>query len=346
VSTDDVREDEENAHYDERVWARVEQLRIDYEARVRFQQALAPTEPLTFSRFGDRVETAQRWVVEHILPEGAFVLVVAQAKTGKTTAMLNLAESLLTTSNFLGFEAEGRYARRVAYLNTDMDSRLFGVYGEHLHIDELLTVHLSATGFDVMNETQMAELRDCCVANDVGVVIIDVWNTVFRGDENDNSEVRQAMNRLSALRTEANLDALIVLHHSGWGRARARGASAFEGAVDVIWRLQTHGNGIVTFRADGRIPQVPKVVMGFDAATWRVFGDNTDESRHVLAEAEDRTGRILDAIGEKPGVTKTELRELIGGRYEDINADLEALVADLRVNVVSEGRRQRHFLAE
>ena len=130
------------------------------------------------------------------------------------------------------------------------------------------------------------------------------------------------------------------------GQGSARGASAFEGAVDVIWRLQTHGNGVVTFRADGRIPQVPKVVMGFDAATWRVFGNNTDESRQVLSDAEDRTGRILDAIGARPGVTKTELRQLIGGRYEDINADLEALVIDERVNVVPEGRRQRHFLAE
>lgn len=261
---------------DEMVDERASTLLVDQLARRRVRQELAPRKPLTVKSAVEALsseEATEVWVVDHILPKGAFVLCVAQHKTGKTTAMLNLAAALLDGSPFLGNPCEV-YDRKVLYLNADMPERLLLKYMRNLNIqsDALLTSTVAAREFDIESDEQMANLKEVCLEFDVGIVIIDVWGAVFSGDENDNSQVRVAANRLSALRTEANLDALIVLHHTGWGNSgRARGASAFEGAVDVIWRLQKNESETkTTFKATGRISPTPTVGVAFDERTWRI----------------------------------------------------------------------------
>lgn len=266
-------QDQVDERLNELIEQETDRLIIREEAKDRVRQYRAPRKPLVIGSMNEKLAAESNedyYLVDKILPQGAYVLCVAQHKTGKTTGMMNLAAALLNGEPFIGYKTEV-YDRNVLYLNADMPERLFLSYARNFEWPDgrMLLSTATAREFDVSSEKQMAELTELCLAQDVGVVIMDVWGAIFTGDENDNSEVRQAANKLSALRSDAHLDALIVLHHSGWGDSgRARGASSFEGAVDVIWRLKNSASGPTTFQAEGRIQRTKKVGVKFDPRTW------------------------------------------------------------------------------
>ena len=337
--------------YEQEVEAEKRRLAVRAAALRQHQQTLSPplqfvVEDLAESLLEDPPE--ERWVIDSVLPEGAFVLCVAQHKTGKTTAMLNLATSLLRGDSFLGNNVRASYDRNVLYLNADMPKAMFCKYAENLGTPAGLKVmHIGPNVFDVENDEHMTQLADQCAEQNVGVLIIDVWGTVYRGDENDNSQVRQAANKLSQLRDAAGLDALVILHHTGWGDSgRARGASSFEGAADVIWRLMRSG-GEVTFQANGRISPVPKVTVEFDPHTWKVSAGAGRSVGNVKAQIEDlMKQRVLDAVRAEPGIRTRHLRGRVPGRNLDIAAATQSLVDEGLVYTEQEGQGVRHYPVE
>jgi RecA-family ATPase len=121
---------------------------------------------------------------------GSVVLFSAAAKVGKTTALQNLALALTAGErSFLGFNLPG-YRRSVLYLNADEDPRIFGPQVKMLGVPERLRILDLVPGkFDVSQPAHIDALAEECRQHDVGVVIIDVWSSVFSGEESSNSEV-------------------------------------------------------------------------------------------------------------------------------------------------------------
>jgi hypothetical protein len=198
------------------------QDRARMEAKRRNRLAELPKRPLVIEDMIDILNTEYvetPWIIDKLFSTGTFALVVAQHKTGKTTFALNLADALLTGKDFLGFKVAPNYERGVLYLNCDQTKAKLKWYGRALSLSEsgrFMVTSYSSHEFDVENEVQMAELEQACSAHNVGVVIIDVWAAVYSGDENASSETRRAVSTLLNLRDNANLDGLILLHHTGW----------------------------------------------------------------------------------------------------------------------------------
>lgn len=100
------------------------------------------------------------------------------------------------------------------------------------------------------DQKQMFDLIAFCHARQVGYVVFDTQARCTVGvEENDNTEMGEIVGALDILKQQTGACVHLV-HHSGAGDAkRARGATAFDGAVDAEFYTirDTKDNGVVTF---------------------------------------------------------------------------------------------------
>jgi hypothetical protein len=101
------------------------------------------------------------------------------------------------------------------------------------------------------NQEEMFDLIAFCLAKQVGYVIFDTQARCTVGvEENDNTEMGEIVSALDILKQETGACVHLV-HHSGTADAkRARGASAFDGAVDAEFFTERDSKSpeFVTFR--------------------------------------------------------------------------------------------------
>lgn len=87
-----------------------------------------------------------------------------------------------------------------------------------------------------VNAASLDEWAELCAVNSTDVydlIILDTQARMTAGlDENDNSEMSAFLARLDLLRRESGATVLVV-HHSGHGQGRGRGASSMWGGMDV-----------------------------------------------------------------------------------------------------------------
>lgn len=74
------------------------------------------------------------------------------------------------------------------------------------------------------------------------LILLDTQARMTRGlNENDNDEMGQWLEAVSVLRRASGNPCNLVVHHTGSGSQRARGATAIDGAQDVEWRAERVG---------------------------------------------------------------------------------------------------------
>lgn len=299
----------------------------------------------------------ERWLVDRVLPYDSFLLVVGKSKIGKTTAGLALARALLKGEPFLGFACEP-YPRRIVYVNADMPARRFQRWARQVDCTDaqgepMLVLHAPGRTFDATRFADIEEIVYECQAVDGGAVIFDVWGGIFSGDEDNNSAVRAATDNLKALEAMAALDALAVIHHAGHSESgRARGASAMEGAVDVIWRFVDKGSR-AWFTSEGRLESAGPVEVIYEPRTHRIAAGGVEvEGSLEHKRAAERAGKaagyvegVLAAIGIKPGIGRRELAEVVGFRSVRVGEAVAHLVAEGLIRVEREGSMNRHYPA-
>lgn len=261
---------------------RAQWLRTEAKRRLREQDAPPPefhavTATEAIAAAGDH---GPDWLIESILPAKASVLMTAQHKVGKTTFLQHLGINLVRGRRFLEWAVPRPYPRGYLYINLDESARGFALELEKIQRDEgepipdgFRVLNLAPNDLDVSVPASVDALTAHVIDQDAGVVVLDVWGGAYAGDENDNSEVRQAVNNLLTMRDRAELDALIIVHHAGWGeQVRARGASSIEGAVDVLWRYHRKPDeNFSRFKSGGRIPPIAEVPVHFDPTTRRIW---------------------------------------------------------------------------
>lgn len=280
------------------------------------------------------------WLIEPILNKGAFVLLTAQAKVGKTTFVVSALTALLRGESFLGWKVADNYARSVAYLNLDMTPQLFRYYAEPIGAPDTFKVLHGASGrYDVNDATFTEPLARELREMNAGILVVDVWSSIYSGDESDNSETARAVGALMQLREETDLDAIILLHHAGWsGSNRARGASSIEGKVDILWRLDSGGDNRSRFYVDrSRIGKVPRVEVVYDPARRTISlggsgvpGSSAHEAaeRRRLASVASKA-KLRKALETSPeGCSRTHLQDTVGGNAGQLRIALQEMVAE------------------
>lgn len=185
------------------------------------------------------------WLVRGIATRSSLTLLAGKFGTYKSFVAISLAASVATGRSFLGHPVDS--TGPVIYIAAE---GLSGIQGrlqawEHAHYggqmipDDMFTV--IGTTVDLRNAEDMGVLDETCGRLRPRLV---VWDTLHRCspgvDENSNTEMGLIVDRLSWLR-ETHDSTQLVVHHTGHGGQRARGASAIEDDFDNSWVITLPG---------------------------------------------------------------------------------------------------------
>ena len=86
------------------------------------------------------------------------------------------------------------------------------------------------------NYSAILDLREDCVRNDIGFIIIDPLLAFYGGEENNNSQARIFMQPFLEWAKQDGATVLFI-HHAAKGNGGTRGAGAFVDAVRTLYEL-------------------------------------------------------------------------------------------------------------
>lgn len=226
-------------------------LRIRREAQARLA-AEDWTPPVDSGTWEDEMEIEDEdifWQVDELLQYGMNAMLVAEAKAGKTTMLLNVMRALVDEEPLFD-----RYAvtpveegARIAWWNAELSepqARRWARDLEVQNLDALISLHLRGRAVPL----DAPHVQDWAVKwlkrNNVKVWILDPLGALCTAEEKDNTAIRAWLRALDNVKKRAGVDTMIIAHHSGHGDPmqdadtriiRARGASALKDWPDVTW---------------------------------------------------------------------------------------------------------------
>lgn len=313
-------------------------------------------------------ETA--WRVNGLIPAGANVLLVAQAKSGKTTLVNNLVKSVADWRSFLTEDVEGvgdlgevaplMDDERVMIIDLELDRRTIRRWLRDQAIantDRVMVESLRGrTGvLDVRDVERRAAWAKYLAEHHVKILVIDCLGPLlayYGADENSNTEVGQLLAALEALKRQAGVEELILVHHAGHSGERARGASRLRDWPDAEIRLMIEGSEDPRYEpapdapryiaARGRDVSLRERELKFNPATRRLSLAEDEGSRaQRRATAMERT--VLERIEKNPGSTANDLTNKNGAAQRA----LTKLVQDGKVHTYpGKNRAVHHVLAD
>lgn len=303
-----------------------------------------------------------------IVPWDASTLLIAQRKTGKTTAMLNWARCLLKGEPFLGrFDTIAlEEHEKVAVLNFEVSGAQLGRWAHEAGIDpeRLVLVNLRGRRNPLSHDGDRETLAGVLREQRVGALVVDPFGRAFTGDnQNDNGQVQNFLVDLDLFtRAEVGARDLMLAAHAGWGAERARGASALEDWADTIITMtrDTEDESKRYLKAEGRDVDIEEDELAFDEFT-RTLSLTGAGPRKKGKKADDARGKLMvalrRAVATEPGCTLTRAVELInampdvavtasmsGRSYSRLKEAVEASQEAGFVRVEAAGRRGAHHL--
>lgn len=204
------------------------------------------------------------WMISGVIPAGWNGFVVADPKSLKSYSVLDMMIHLSLGKNWMGFTIPrafrtamlaredywGLTAWRIKHFARGMvrDEKITSQEIDYLSTDGLFvnTQAQEATWY-LDNDADVTDLIRRLKDRKVEFLAMDVFRVLFMGDESDNTEMQQVLDRVKRIRAEVGCGIGIV-HHArkdGLGDIfqRARGASAIHGFME--W-----GIGITTENPD------------------------------------------------------------------------------------------------
>lgn len=343
---DDLADD-----WDRLVEAQARRLDLMEQARARHRARSAekarPLEVATATELlaADDVDTA--WRVPYLWQSDGRVLLVAAAKTGKTTLVVrNLLPCLVDGGSFLGaYPVEADRDRKVLYLNMEVGTATLRGWLETSGIvatDQVLVASLRGRSgaLDISTDEGRARFSDFLRAQNVGTVILDPLAPLLAAlglEENSNADVARFFSWWSDALGAGGVDRDLIAHHAGHDGGRSRGASRLLDEPDAVWtmtRKEIDGpDGAQDFRllrAMGRDVDLEESVLTFDRVSGRLTlrpespGEVLAEANRIAQEAQIRTA--LDLAGPN-GLTRQALfRECPAGTSQATERALEGMI--------------------
>lgn len=326
------------AERDERVEEALEHMRIQREARARLAAEGWEPPPAQGSWAEQLAEPEEpiAWLIPELAFEGANVVVNAQAKSGKTSLILNVAHSLLGGDPLFGHFpvtalAEGR---SVAWWNAELSERQAKAWLRDFDIprpEDFYPLHLRgyAMPFDsaATEEWTVAWLKE----RGVSVWMIDPQSALFTGDENSNTELGAWLGAIDRIKRRAEVETVFLVHHVAETSAaedsdnpnagrmlKGRGASRQTGWADVLWSYSGRFDEPRYLSALGRDVDMDRfggLVMDSGSRLLRFSGQR---STPALDRRNDLALKAFDAVAEHDGPMKAgELQAALPGAKAD-----------------------------
>lgn len=353
-SADTVPEDD---RFDTEVAEAMHRLRVHETARQRLAaEKIGPAPPFDAGLLDDILARPAEppYRIHELLPADGGMLVVAQRKTGKTTLMLNLARSLITSEPFLGTFSTIPARGRVAVLNYEVSGGQLARWADQVAVpaDRLLLVNLRGRRDPLSHAEDRARLAELLRARQVESLIVDPFGRAYTGaSQNDPGEVGAWLVDLDTFtRAEVGARDLILTAHAGWNGERTRGSSALEDWADSILTMTT-GTGDDDksryLRAIGRDVSVDEDRLHFDPDTRLLsltgVGSRRDASTNTRVEC--LVSVVCDFVEANPGAAFGDIKKGVGGREVDVRSAIEVGEKRglVRRDVGGPGKPTRHY---
>lgn len=290
-------------------------LRARTEARRLFaEEQRGPLEPFDAGTLAEVLarppQPASR--VEGLIPWSAGTLLTAQRKAGKTTALLNLARSLLTGQDFLGRFGVRPVSGDVALLNFEVSAGQLAQWADEVGVnrDRLFLVNLRGRRNPLGSEEDRARLAALLRGRGVETLVCDPFGRAYTGtSQNDAGEVGAFLTALDLFaRTEVGALDLVLTAHAGWNGERTRGSTALEDWADSIITMtrddSEDGAGSRYLRAIGRDVDVDEDRLAFDQDTrlLTLAGAGSRKAASSERKASELQGVILAVVAAQPGI--------------------------------------------
>jgi len=205
-------------------------------------------------------EPEQPYLIEDLVPEGAFFQVFGDPKAGKSYWAMTLGLCIATGRDFAGLPvkksrvlyiiAEGgrrRFAERVeAWILRTASEDASATNGDKGAIEQKIRSEL-ADNWRLIGRSVMVDLPDA-VKQELaggpgpwGLIVIDTLVRNFSGAMNDQEAMAKFIQGVDRMRGETT--AVGVVHHSGHGtKTRGAGSVALDGGLDLAIRVRRDGN--------------------------------------------------------------------------------------------------------
>jgi hypothetical protein len=302
---------------------RLREVVVDFQNRQRAREIVAlleerkhpkpPPDAGTLAELLARPETA-RWRIDGLLPASGRLLLSAQRKTGKTTAVGNLARSLLTGEPFLGRFEVTKLDGRVVVLNYEVTGETFARWMDDIGVpdDRLYVVNLRGRRNLLADEEGRAELVSMVRAQEGQVLVVDPFGRAYTGkSQNDTAEVTPWLGRLDEVAQQAGVTELIVTAHAGWDGERTRGSSGLEDWPDSIVTMTRDPDTDQRFlRAEGRDVLLEEDRLDYDPPTRRLTMSGAGNRKQVRAteHIEQLASVVREVVTKDPGINVTGIR--------------------------------------
>lgn len=310
-----------------------------------------PPSPLTLEEARALPPTVFR--VDGLVPGNGHTSLVAQAKTGKTTLIGNYARCLLTGEDFLGRFGVRPLDGSVALLNFEMDARTLADWylGIGVPSDRFHLLNLRGQANPLSTDAGREWLAGWLAKVEAEVVVLDPFGRAYNGEsQNDAQEVRAWLVALDDLCRGAGASDVVVAVHTGWENSRVRGSTALKDHPDSLITLTKDEHGRY-LEALGRDVDVPRGALTMDHDTRILTYTRPEDTAAAasLAKADENAGTeeiLLGAVRRRPGIGKRDLLGSAPGRAITVQAVLDALIAERRIEARKEGRGLAHYLVE
>lgn len=274
--------------------------------------------------------TPETFIIDPLLPSGGAMLLYGDPKIGKSFAALQLAESIQNGDSWLGFPTR---QGKVVYVQLDTprnvwQSRIVDLQRRGQMVSPPYFTDrelLNTWPFDILNPEHLLLLRDELRALSPDLVIIDTLRESHSADENDSTEMQEAVAALVAATQPA---ALVLISHAKKPNPEGdfslmndnRGSSYVVGRMDAIVRFTPK-----TARVSGRSIEEHSIDLErMDSGYWEIASAESD--MHCLSVLLDPShGSLRDAsktlagrIGKKPEACRGLLR-----RYQKAHPDVK-----------------------
>ena len=269
---------------------------------------------------------AENWLLKPLLPVGGSMLLYGDPKVGKSYAALQLALTLTGSgpSNWLGFPSV--QTGPVVYVQLDTPRSLWGERLEalkraghsieSLHLADRET--LETWPFDILNPDHEQLLRSALLPFKPAAVVIDTLKESNTADENSNTEMTSAINKLIAATQPA---ALILVAHARKPSQDSgpdtigdnRGAGAIVAKMDAICRMTKKGLYYTGRAIEEGVVKLEREEDGFWAPTNDLQVDAAIQS--VLTNPELKTLRArARELAAQTGMREEAARSLLRRR--------------------------------
>lgn len=319
---------------------------------------------LTGSELCERGDQEIPYIIPELIERNTKTLIVGEPKTYKTWMALQLMDTLINGTPFMGVTAWVPTVNGLRVMLVEEEGSTYRLGKRLKHVtggqanEDMIILHRQNIMLD--NPDSLSKLTDDVITYKPDVLILDPFANLHSQDENSATGIMQVMGSINRLMNVNPAMAVVIIHHTTKvDKKMPRGSSALWGNVDqLISVYRQHNQPIITLETKGRdTAETEQSNMQF------VFDDVLMKHKQVeihltkpSEEGEDMSSKpktsaaklaLLNLLKREPNnsYTKQQLRDSLAIICSAPTADsaLDELVEEGILNVSGKGKRGHPF---